>query len=323
MIRNSKKLFGHIYILFVCIQLIQCDVTSGKTDEWTVIQKLKSYVNNVLTKKEENFYDYSIVCGRDVDSFARVDKSRSFIDGSIPIKYRDRVLKTYVEDSQRQIKCPRWSPNVDSTPKSGSMGNIKIQENVKPGDIVYILSALSDSPLYYLMRNAEDETDMMFDVITERTTNGYIGRVVLKEPLDYETKKLYKYIVYAFDGTNLIERLSSIEVIDVDDEPPKIDTNHPNYNKAKNRFEFEVLEDASIDHVLNLNKPIRFTDVDTQPSQLKINLVNNFTGSDVPFSLSVAGKLSLTGSIDFESQADYLLRITVKVNCLFQRSSIN
>jgi len=190
MISNSFQLFGHLTILLlllVSIALVDSDQSLAKNNQRK--DKLKNYIDSVFSKKEENFYDYSILCGRDVDAFARVDKRTSFIDRSIPNVYRDKVIRTYIEDAQRDNKCPRWSPNVDSSPKSGSMGNIKIQENVKPGETVYILSALSDKQLYYFMRNAEDETDMMFEVITESTTNGFIGRVILKEPLDYESKK--------------------------------------------------------------------------------------------------------------------------------------
>jgi len=109
--------------------------------------------------------------------------------------------------------------------------------------------------------------------------------------------------------------LSSIEITDVDDEPPQIDTNNLNYNAIKKRFEFNVFENASVGYVLNTKNPIIFKDVDTQPTQLKISLVNNFTGlNDVPFSISVTGKITLTSSIDYESQADYLLKILVKVS---------
>lgn len=319
MISNSKILFGHLFIL-ICIAHIKCESPSVKistTEEWFTIEKLKNFVNSNLNKNEINYYNYTILCGRDVDSFARVDKRTSFIDSSIPFEYRDIALSTYLEDVLRVNKCPKWSPNVEASPRSGSMGNIKIPENIQVGEAVYYLSAISDKPLYYFIRMAEDETDMMFEVFTEKTSNGFLGKVVLKQKLDYEKKRQFNYLVYAFDGSNIIERLSSIEVTDVDDEPPVIDTNHVDYSPIRQRFEFKVYENESVGYVLNLKNPIRFKDVDTQQSQLKINLVNNFTGlNDVPFSLSVSGKITLSSSIDFESQADYLLKITVKVNIL-------
>ncbi len=318
---NSKLLLNHYFIILisVIVCLVSSDqVTKKSTDqEWALLEKYKNFVNNNLMKNESNFYNYSILCGRDVDSFARVDRRVSFCDESIPEKFKGLALSTYLEDSFRSNRCPKWSANIDTTPQSGSMGNIKLPENTQIGEAVYYLSALSDEPLYYFMRLAETETDMMFDVFTEKTTS-FIGRVILKEKLDYEKKKLYEYLVYAFDGANLIERLSSIEITDVDDEPPQIDTNNRNYNAFKRRFEFNVFENASVGYVLNTKNPIIFKDVDTQPTQLKISLVNNFTGlNDVPFSISVSGRITLTSSIDYESQADYLLKILVKVSRSF------
>jgi hypothetical protein len=130
-------------------------------------------------KNESNFYNYSILCGRDVDSFARVDRRVSFCDESIPERFKELALSSYLEDSLRSNRCPKWSANIDTTPQSGSMGNIKLPENTQIGEVVYYLSALSDEPLYYFMRLAETETDMMFDVFTEKTTS-FIGRVILK-----------------------------------------------------------------------------------------------------------------------------------------------
>jgi hypothetical protein len=53
------------------------------------------------------------------------------------------------------------------------------------------------------------------------------------------------------------------------------------------------------------------------PICFKINIVNSLNSlNDVPFSLSVSGKITLTSSIDYETQADYLLKIVVKVNII-------
>jgi hypothetical protein len=317
-----NKLFGHF--LFIIISLKTLHVQSESTtslkkttnQELDIIERLKIIVNNKLIPNELNFYNYSIVCGRDVDAFARVDKRVSFIDQSIPEQYRDLTLSTYVEDTDRFNKCPKWSPNIDTSPQSGSMGSIKIPENTPIGQTVYFLSALSDEPLFYFMRLAETETDMMFKVTTLKT-NGFIGMVQVKEKLDYEKKKSYTYLVYAFDGANLIERLSIVDVMDVDDEPPVIDIKNSNYNILKKRFEFKIFENSSVGYILNSESPIGFFDIDTQQSQLKINIVNSLNSlNDVPFSLSVSGKITLTSSIDYETQADYLLKIVVKVNII-------
>ena len=289
-----NKLFGHFLLIIISLKTlhVQSESTTSlkKTtnQELDIIERLKIIVNNKLIPNELNFYNYSIVCGRDVDAFARVDKRVSFIDQSIPEQYRDLTLSTYVEDADRFNKCPKWSPNIDTSPQSGSMGSIKIPENTPIGQTVYFLSALSDEPLFYIMRLAETETDMKFKV----------------------TRHVFTIIPW-------IIRLSIVDVMDVDDEPPVIDIKNSNYNILKKRFEFKIFENSSVGYVLNSESPIGFFDIDTQQSQLKINIVNSLNSlNDVPFSLSVSGKITLTSSIDYETQADYLLKIVVKVNII-------
>ena len=74
----------------------------------------------------------------------------------------------------------------------------------------------------------------------------------MNKKLDFEKRRFYRYLAYAFDGQNLIERISTIEVIDKDDEPPKIVTSgNKYYNNENDIFNFEIEENASIGHILN------------------------------------------------------------------------
>ena len=138
----------------------------------------------------------------------------------------------------------------------------------------------------------------------------------MEKPLDFERKKTYNYLSYAFDGFNLLEKYSLIEVIDVDDEKPTVETRgNTGWNQQTKRFEFSVFENASVGEIVNPGRSIRFTDVDTQNSQLTIRLINLETDmADSPFNLNNQGELTLTSKLDFESHKEYLLKIRVQVN---------
>jgi len=67
-------------------------------------------------------------------------------------------------------------------------------------------------------------------------------------------------LAYAYDGKNLLERFSTVQIVDIDDEPPIIATsNNKNFNPATSSFEFQVSESVSIGHILNdLTSPFTF-----------------------------------------------------------------
>ena len=144
----------------------------------------------------------------------------------MPSLYIEFAQRTFVSADVRENKCPQWSADLDAG--SGSMTSLKIAENTPIGTEVYILTALDTEPLYYFIRAADElenpNKSLIFNVSSVRTMGGYIGRVQLNQKLDYELKNSYSYIAYAFDGMNLIERLATIQVTNVDDEPPKIVT---------------------------------------------------------------------------------------------------
>jgi hypothetical protein len=78
------------------------------------------------------------------------------------------------------------------------------------------------------------------------------GEVILNQKLDAEVKTTYNFLVYAFDGLNLIERYSTVKIQNVDDEVPKIVTTENRYYDRKNKlFKYEIDENASIGHFLN------------------------------------------------------------------------
>jgi hypothetical protein len=144
----------------------------------------------------------------------------------------------------------------------------------------------------------------------------WLGLVTLARPVDYETRKEYSYLTYAYDGTNCIERHSLITILDVDDEPPVIhkETN-PSWSAKNERFEFEVKEDASIGDIINPSSLIEITDLDTKLSQIHVTLVSTYeTVFDTPFSISEKGEIKCNGNLDYEKRTQYLLEMTVKVN---------
>jgi hypothetical protein len=202
------------------------------------------------------------------------------------------------------------------------MTSLSIKENEKIGSKIYYLNAvdIENEPIHYFIRNMEtNENDtILFNITSVVQQDGYVGIVTLNQNLDYEKRNSYNYLVYAYDGVNLIERMVHIIIIDVDDEKPEILKNKY-FNKEMQRFEFEIAENASVGFFLNeFNEHnFKFIDVDTPIDQLKVKLVDASTGlSTIPFILNNFGNLMLINPIDYESQSEYLLEIIVQVKLL-------
>lgn len=295
------------------------------------VQELKQFVIDVLMKNESNFYNYSIICGgNDFDS--RFNKDKSFIDQTIPTKYKEFVYQTFKHPSERSNKCPKWSNNNgdDFSVRSGGMESIKIPENAKIGQKLYTLTATDPEakPIYYFIRKAESEKenypgeDLIFEVNSTRFGNSWIGEVFLSRKLDFETKNSYSYLTYAFDGNNLIEKYSNIEIIDVDDEKPVIDTsNKAIYDHKMKRFHFRICENLSINDIINPSSNytnIKIDDVDTKTSQLRLYLTYADSGfGDTPFSINNKGEIKVINNLDYETLKEYVIKLSVKVRFLY------
>lgn len=324
----NKKYFlliSLIGLLFLPDHAVKANklVSNSRAEELRRLNQLKSDMD-VLKLEAKNFYNYTLLCGgKQYES--RVD--RSFMDKTIPAKYKQFVFDTYKEPDSRPNLCPKWSNNLETKPKSGNMELLSIPENTKVGEKVYLLLAIDpeSQPIYYFIRNAESEStdknesssddDLIFRINVIRMGMSWFGEVILDKQLDYETKHTYNYLVYAYDGVNLLEKYSLIEVTDVDDEKPEIDTeNNVMYNTVDKQFEFTIYENASVGEIINPGNNIIFRDVDTQNSQLTIRLINLETGlTDSPFTLNSNGEIRLTSKLDFESQKEYTLKINVQV----------
>jgi len=164
------------------------------------------------------------------------------------------------------------------------------------------------------------------------------GKVFLNKKLDFEQREEYTFLTYAYDGFNLLERFSTIRVVDVDDELPIIVTSdNKNFNVKTNSFEFKVSESVSIGHNLNdPTSPFIFSvilfisskqskktdhlflnyylqDLDTSLNALTIDLVDSVSGlATIPFALDKAGNLQVTSLLDFENRDEYVLKLSVK-----------
>lgn len=133
--------------------------SSSRGEDLRRINQLKSDVDNLLFKgPPEAFYNYSLICGgKEYES--RGD--RSFVDKTVPEKYRKLIAETFLSPESRANKCPKWSNNVETSPRSGSMDVISIPENTRVGEKVYFLLAMDpeQQPVYYFMRKAETEVE--------------------------------------------------------------------------------------------------------------------------------------------------------------------
>ncbi|CAF0762269.1 unnamed protein product [Brachionus calyciflorus] len=319
---TNRILLGLVWLSIIFFKpIFTRQLTSlSKAEELRQIHKLKLEID-FLKKNISNFYNYSIVCGGNTYE-SRADQT--FSDNTIPIKFKNFVLETYLKPENRANKCPKWSYNVETQPRSGGMDSLYLPENTKPGSKVYLLLAIDpeSEPLFYFIRRAESETgagddpdDIIFKVNVLRMGNSWMGEVILDKELDYEKKQTYKYLTYTYDGSNLLEKYSTIEIIDVDDEKPEIKIDHSNYNLTTKQFEFQIYENVSIGEIINTKSPIVFTDTDTQSSQLIIRLTNFESGiADSPFSLNNNGDLRVISGLDYENQKEYLLKLNVRDN---------
>jgi hypothetical protein len=329
---STIKLFG-LFLLFLTYlnTIIKCDkdglaLLAGRVDP-RHIQELKQTVVDNLMKNESNFYNYTIICGgNDFDS--RYNKEKSFLDQTIPQKYRTFVIDTFKNTNERSNKCPKWSNNNgdEFSVRSGAMESLKIPENAKIGQKLYTLTATDQEskPIYYFIRKAEAEKEkypseeIIFDVNSSRFGVSWIGEVILNRKLDFETKNSYSYLTYAFDGENLLEKYSNIEITDVDDEEPVIDTsNKIIYDDKLKRFHFKINENLSINDIINPSSNstnIKIEDIDTKTSQLKLFLTFADSGfGDTPFSINNNGEIKVINNLDYETLKEYFLKLSVKV----------
>jgi hypothetical protein len=323
MTNSFQLLFG---CLFFVISLIKCEQQQSANDLNTrtpEINLLKQRIDE-LSSNTSFFYNYSVLCGG-LEYDSRVIREKAFLDKSIPNKYREFISKTYQAPNERQNKCPIWMNNIDTVTgsKSGGMEYLSLPESKLPGEKIYILSANDPEsrPLFYFMRKSEVEQEnfpddeIIFNVSTIKVGNSWVGEVILNRKVDYEKKNTYEYLTYAFDGQNLIEKYNIIQVTDVDDEKPQINTTHSAYSTENKQFEFKVYENSSIGDIINPRNPIKFIDVDTSISQLKIELVFSDSGmADSPFSLNNDGELKLINNLDYETQREYFLKMIVTVS---------
>lgn len=287
--------------------------SSQQVEDWKRLDSLSSTIKQL---DPIQFYNYSLVCGgKEYDS--RVTSGS--VDVTIPRDQVQFVRSTYLSPAERAQKCPHWSNSAGAG--FGALEKLSIDENTPIGTKVFTLLAEDPElqPIYYFIRNVESDTaasPVIFRIETKKQANNWVGEVIVNAKIDYEQKSSYQYLTYAYDGFNLIERYSTIDILDVDDEPTQIETQtNPNYNSSSDRFVFIVPENASIGSIINPNAPIIFKDVDTLTAQLKVKLVEN--GSlGVPFTINTEGYIKLIVNVDYETRDNYLLRVIAEVNSI-------
>jgi hypothetical protein len=287
---------------------------SGRPDDMRRQVEPDLATQNIMSNIN-NFYNYSIVCGgREFDS--RVNMPN--IDPSIPAQFKEIIQATYTDPAFRLNKCPKWSTNED--PNAGAMEKLVIEENTPVGTKVFSLLATDPEmqPVHYFIRNVESEpadASIIFRLTPIKVGNNYIGEVSVDGEIDYEKKKSYQYLTYAFDGVNLIERYTSIQVTDVDDEAPVIVAEgNARFDAATSRFEYSVYENISIGEIVNRDALINFVDVDTQRSQLKVRLENSVGSDTLPFAINNEGEIKLITNLDYEVKREYTFKLIIEVS---------
>lgn len=108
------------------------------------------------------------------------------------LRFRKVVQDTFLAPESRLNKCPKWSNNFETRPRSGSMDVLSIPENTQVGDTVYLLLAMDpeQEPIYYFIRKAESEVendpdepadDIIFRVNVIKMGFSWIGEVFNSE----------------------------------------------------------------------------------------------------------------------------------------------
>ena len=294
-----------------------------QAEEFKRIEELKLIVDE-LSLNRTNFYNYSLLCGGK-EFTARVHSTAS-IDASIPAEFWPQIRQSYTDPSDRANKCPNWVTNAN-TQGIGAMEKLTIEETTPIGTKVYSLLASDPElqPIFYFIRLVETEPaankSNIFRIEHRKEGHNWIGDVYLNVHIDYETKRSYQYLTYAYDGVNLIERFTNVQIADLDDERPRILTStNLNFSNVTARFEYSIYENISIGTVINVDSLIQFFDVDTQRSQLRISLISgdnddasNAVFSDLPFSVNNDGEIKLITNLDFEIKKNYLFKLRVVV----------
>jgi hypothetical protein len=315
---DASAVLGFILISLALINTSMCAPQISRNhnpDELRRLEQLEISIDQ-LKQNPINFYNYSIICGgKEFNS--RVNMPH--IDPSIPSQHRNMILDTYSDPATRPNKCPNWArvSNTDDT-DTGAMEKLIIAENTAIGTRVFSLLATDPEmqPVHYFIRNVESvpaDEPVVFKISPVKVGNNFYGEVTVSGQLDYEKKKSYQYLTYAYDGFNLIERYTSVQVTDLDDEVPAILTDsNARFNTATNRFEFAVFENISIGEIVNRDALIVFSDVDTQRSQLKVRLVNNGAES-LPFAINNDGEIKLITNLDYENNKEYTFKLIIEV----------
>ena len=169
----------------------------------------------------------------------------------------------------------------DNPPIFDSVNNINIEENIETIATIIATDADGDSLIYSLQGNAGDNSELSI------ASDGTLSFVTAA---DYELKTLYTAVIEVTDGIFSDEITIVINIIDVNDNPPVIQTSG-----------------FSIDENQSLVGTIQATDVDTNTT-----FSYSISGTDESFvSVSDNGNIVFLEPADFETKNSYLIDINV------------
>ena len=144
----------------------------------------------------------------------------------------------------------------------------------------------------------------------ETAVSGSRGQIAVKKAnaLDYETKSVYQVIVTATDGSGASASIAvTINVLDVEPEPPKLVETPPNVEPvfAEATYELEIAEGMATGR--NVGAPVRATDENADDT-----LSYELSGDDADsFEITSSGQIRTAEALDVDTQDEYTVTVTV------------
>lgn len=281
-------------------------------------QRLGQLKTQIEHMDESSFYNYHLMCTGYYEE-TRVNVKDLLVHRTIPAKYYDLISRTLEDSHNRKDKCPKWTNGIQTDPKSGDMDHLVIDESTQPGQVVYLLSASDPErkPIYYFLRKAEDEQDaypdddIIFSLNPIKMGKNWYAEVRLNKKLDSRVKANYLYLVNAYDGKNIIEHLSHIQVVDND---PNSEHGIRNYNQyyhhqmnMDDQSNEELHEMGSNRHLETVTKPNFVNNGSTDPTDEKQSSLLFLIDENLPNKTHS----SLPSALKHNSIFDFLLMNTL------------
>ncbi len=225
------------------------------------------------------------------------------IDLSLANKLKDANISFIDADFDALITKTLGMPIVSSVSAYSHYEKIQNNLQVEKLDVDYIPPTILTNSILEVNENVKEivilkvldksSVTFSFDDIDEKqalfTLDAITGKLSFKSPPDYETKNKYSIKIKVSDGANISYKTLTINILDVDENPPLINTESQVIINENQTFVLDVnASDASTLYYAIAGKDKDFFNIDAQ-----------------------SGRLSFKKPADFEEQSSYTLTLLV------------